>query len=222
MENAYKTVLEEVETTITEKKSKFICSMKSVHTEEEALLYVAKIKKKYFDASHHCSAFIVGFSEATLERYNDDREPSGTAGKPMMEVLKGAGIKNVVAVITRYFGGVLLGTGGLIKAYTQSIKCAIEQATLYEKILCEKIIVDTEYSMLPKIEYEVLQKHQRVFEIIYSDKVTIILLIQIPFVEELKKTVMNLTNGQCGIHSDGLYYVSQIDKEVQLEEIASL
>lgn len=214
----YKTLLEEVEVTIVEKKSKFICSMRQVQTEEEALSYIVSIKKKYYDANHHCSAFIVGFNEGMLERSNDDREPSGTAGKPMLEVMKGAELKNVVAVVTRYFGGVLLGTGGLIKAYTQSTKSAIEKASLYEKFLCEKIRVVTDYSSLPKIEYEVLHMKQRIYDVIYADKVSMILLLQSSFVEPLKKSVSNLTNGQCHLSSEGFYYVSTVNNQIQLEK----
>lgn len=217
MQEIYKTVLEEVETMIVEKKSKFICSIKSVQTEEEALAYILSVKKIFYDAKHHCSAFVVGSDDVILERSNDDREPSGTAGKPMLEVLKGAGLRNVVAVVTRYFGGTLLGTGGLIKAYTESIKCAIEKATIYEKVLCEKLQVDTVYNALPKIEHEVHNMNQRIYEIAYSDKVTLTLLLECPIAENFKKTLSNLTNGQCKCTSEGFYYVSQINEKVLLE-----
>ena len=106
----YKTIYEGGEGELVEKKSRFIATVRPVETEEEALAFIEEMKKKYYDARHNCSAFVIG-SKGELTRSSDDGEPSGTAGRPMLEVLTGSGIRNIAAVVTRYFGGVLLGTG---------------------------------------------------------------------------------------------------------------
>ena len=115
-------------------KSRFICTLKKVATEEEAQEFIKEIKKKYWDATHNCSAYIVG-ENAMAQRSSDDGEPSGTAGLPMLEVLRKNNLHNVAAVVTRYFGGVKLGAGGLVRAYTSSVASAIEEAGIAEKVL---------------------------------------------------------------------------------------
>ena len=113
------------EAELVEKKSRFIATVRPVSSEEEAIAFIDEMKKKYYDARHNCSAFIIG-SNAQMTRSSDDGEPSGTAGKPMLEVLLGSGIRNIAAVVTRYFGGTLLGTGGLVRAYSGVLKEALE------------------------------------------------------------------------------------------------
>ena len=125
----YKTVKEEASGEITEKKSRFIATIRPVSTEEEALAFIAEMKKKYWDARHNCSAYIVG-TDKPLERCSDDGEPSRTAGMPMLEVLKGNGLSNVCAVVTRYFGGILLGTGGLVRAYQAATAEGVKNSTV--------------------------------------------------------------------------------------------
>ena len=115
-------------------KSRFICTLKKVATEEEAQDFIKETKKKYWDATHNCSAYIIGESGAA-QRSNDDGEPSGTAGLPMLEVLRKNNLHNVAAVVTRYFGGIKLGAGGLVRAYTNSVAAAIEEAGIAEKVL---------------------------------------------------------------------------------------
>jgi len=118
MENSYKTIVSYGEGEIVEKKSKFLCKIYPVHSEEEALAHIEQLKKQYWDARHNCYAYIIGKNSETV-RCSDDGEPSGTAGRPMLEVLQKEELKDVLAVVTRYFGGVLLGTGGLVRAYTR-------------------------------------------------------------------------------------------------------
>lgn len=214
----YITIFNEPESLIIQKKSKFICRVKSVETEGEALDYINNIRKKYYDAKHHCSAYIIGTKQVT-ERYNDDGEPAGTAGKPMLEVLRGKGLKNVVAVVTRYFGGTLLGTGGLIKAYTDSVKSSLEQAEILEKKLCERIIINTDYASLPKIEYEVRQQNQRIYDITYSEQVRIVILTERISSESIKKALINITNGKSNIISEGLFYVYEKGTQIYLENL---
>ena len=125
----YYTVDNESQGEITEKKSRFICTLKHVETEEDAAAFINSIKKKYYDARHNCSAYILGGRQETV-RSSDDGEPSGTAGRPMTDIMLGNGLSNVCAVVTRYFGGTLLGTGGLIRAYSQAVKEALNNAEL--------------------------------------------------------------------------------------------
>ena len=120
-EGSYRVLLSGGEGEYVEKKSRFIATLRACESEEEAVRFIEEMKKKYWDARHNCSAFVIG-GRAELTRCSDDGEPSGTAGRPMLEVLTGEGIRNAAVVVTRYFGGVLLGTGGLVRAYTQAVK----------------------------------------------------------------------------------------------------
>ena len=128
------TIVRDFQQEIVIEKSRFICTLKKVATEEESQDFIKETKKKYWDATHNCSAYIVGESGAA-QRSNDDGEPSGTAGLPMLEVLRKNNLHNVAAVVTRYFGGIKLGAGGLVRAYTNSVAAAIEEAGIAEKVL---------------------------------------------------------------------------------------
>lgn len=138
-----RTILKNGEYEIVIEKSRFICTMKKVETEEDALLFIREMKKKYWDASHNCSAFII---DESRQRSNDDGEPSGTAGLPMLEVLRKNNLFNVVVVVTRYFGGIKLGAGGLVRAYTKSVS-----ETLLHIGLAQKILLN-EYSFKENLE----------------------------------------------------------------------
>ena len=142
---SYKVVWKGGEAEITEKKSRFIAHVAPAETEEEALAFIEEIKKKYWDARHNCTAYSIGIDQPIL-RCSDDGEPSKTAGMPMMEVLQGEGLHNVVAVVTRYFGGTLLGTGGLIRAYTKSTQEGIKNCQIITKRLGKRMEVRCDYS----------------------------------------------------------------------------
>ena len=142
---------------IVEKKSKFICNMIPVDSEEAALEYIKSKKKEYYDARHNCYAYIIGSDGATFHS-SDDGEPSGTAGRPMLDILQGAGLYNVVCIVTRYFGGVLLGTGGLIRAYSDAVKSALEDAKLSQVILGCNFSFECDYNTWGKIEYYIREK----------------------------------------------------------------
>lgn len=120
----YVLLIKGAEAELVEKKSRFIATVRPVASEEEAAAFIEEMKKKYYDARHNCSAFVIG-DRGQLTRSSDDGEPSGTAGRPMLEVLLGSGIRNIAAVVTRYFGGTLLGTGGLVRAYSGVLKEAL-------------------------------------------------------------------------------------------------
>ena len=135
-----------------EKKSRFIATVRSVQTEEEAVSFIEEMKKKYWDARHNCSAFCIG-SRGELTRCSDDGEPSGTAGRPMLEVLLGSGVRNVAVVVTRYFGGVLLGTGGLVRAYTQAVKEGLAACEIGIMRQGTELLIEAEYNDIGKVLY---------------------------------------------------------------------
>ena len=137
---------------IVEKKSRFIADVMPVSSEDEAQAFIADIKKKYWDARHHCFAYVIG-DRHELARFSDDGEPGGTAGKPMLDVLMGEDIHNVAVVVTRYFGGTLLGTGGLVRAYSGATKEGLAHSQIISRIRGIKLSVDTEYGDLGKIQY---------------------------------------------------------------------
>ena len=167
MDTTYRTIRETARGEVTEKKSRFIGELYPVTSEEEAESILAGIRKKYYDARHHCPAYIIGVSESRenenishlirteIKRFSDDGEPSQTAGRPMMDVLEGAGLSDCLLVVTRYFGGTLLGTGGLVRAYSEAARLAVEDAALRNLIvtytLCSRIAVRTDYTDLGKI-----------------------------------------------------------------------
>lgn len=128
-----KTIKEDVSTQIIEKKSKFIANLFYVTSEEEAKEKLEKTRKKYYDAKHHCYAYRIADAKNVIEKASDDGEPSGTAGAPMLHLLNKLELANVLLVVTRYFGGILLGTGGLIRAYTQVSQSAIEKSQILEE-----------------------------------------------------------------------------------------
>ena len=147
----YIKLIEGAEGEIVEKKSRFIAQIAPVETEEEAYAFIEKIKKKHYDARHNCFAFSVG-AEMPLLRFSDDGEPQGTAGKPMLELIQNSGIHDICVVVTRYFGGTLLGTGGLVRAYTQATKEALEACTtkLMQQLL--PVLIRTNYTDMGKIQ----------------------------------------------------------------------
>lgn len=137
---------------IVEKKSRFICTVKPITSEDEAIEFVAEMKKKYWDARHNCMVYVLGDKYETA-RFSDDGEPQGTAGKPMLDVLMAKDIHNVVVVVTRYFGGVLLGTGGLIRAYQGSLIEGLNNSVIIEKHKGVKYSVKSDYADMGKIQY---------------------------------------------------------------------
>ena len=138
------TVLEDSSAEYVEKRSRFIANLKHCETEEEAMAFLGEMKTKYWDARHNVYAYCVG--DGSLCRFSDDGEPHGTAGKPVLDVIMGSGIKNIAIVVTRYFGGVLLGTGGLVRAYSKSAKDAVENARVVEMIPCTIYSTICDYS----------------------------------------------------------------------------
>lgn len=192
---------------IEEKKSRFIAHVSPAQTEEEALAFIEAKKKQYWDARHNCYAYVLG-DKAQLVRFSDDGEPSGTAGKPILEVLLGMEMRNLVVVVTRYFGGTLLGTGGLVRAYTQAAQAGMAASvtgTMKYGILLE---ITTDYNGIGRIQYIMGQKKIAIEEPEYTDVVT--LKVKIPYEEEeaLRKEITEATAGKAQIEKkDSLYYL---------------
>ena len=153
MQKEYKTVYAGGEGEIIEKKSRFIATVRPVESEEEALAFIEEMRKKYWNATHNVFAYAVG-EKSELQRFSDDNEPSGTAGMPVLNVLNGEEVKNTAIVVTRYFGGTLLGTGGLVRAYSKSAKSAVDQAEILSAELFLEFEISAGYSDFEKIQRE--------------------------------------------------------------------
>ena len=194
----YKTIKQYGEGEIEEKKSRFLGKIKPVASEEEALEFIESIKKQYWDARHNCFAYIIGTKGETV-RCSDDGEPSGTAGKPMLEVLQNQELRNVVAVVTRYFGGVLLGTGGLVRAYTQATQEALKEAQVATMTPMAVMTVKTDYNAIGKIKYVLAQEEVPVLNEEYAVDVVVTMAVSLAEKERMIKKLIEVTNGKAVI-----------------------
>lgn len=207
--DAYRVLLSDGEGEIIEKKSRFITTVRIVHTEEEATAFIDEMKKKYWNATHNCSAFVIG-EKAELTRCSDDGEPSGTAGRPMLEVLLGEGIRNVAVVVTRYFGGILLGTGGLVRAYTQAVKEGLSNCK--KGVMCygTRLAIEADYTEIGKIQYILGQENISIEKADYTEKVELIILFKEIKEKELIKKITEATNARAKISVvERLYFVDK-------------
>ncbi len=182
---------------IVEKKSRFIASISPAATEEEASAFIASVKKRYWDARHNCSAFVIG-AGGELTRCSDDGEPSGTAGKPMLEVLLGSGIRNICVVVTRYFGGVLLGTGGLVRAYSGAVSNALSECAVVKMIPGREIAVTCDYSYLEKIRNILGNADIADPEAEYTENVSLRFFAPEDKYEDVLKKITDATGGGAG------------------------
>ncbi len=206
----YRVLLSDGEGEIIEKKSRFIATVRRVNNEEEAVKFIEEVKKKYWDAKHNCSAFVIG-EKAELTRCSDDGEPSGTAGRPMLEVLMGEEICNVAVVVTRYFGGVLLGTGGLVRAYTQAVKEGLAQCKKGIMKFGTRLCIQTNYTDIGKIQYLLGQESIPIENSVYLEKVEFTILFDYEREDAIVKKITEVTNGNAKISVlERLYFV---DKE---------
>ncbi|MBQ8231479.1 MAG: YigZ family protein [Lachnospiraceae bacterium] len=194
-QEACRILLEGGEGEIVEKKSRFIATVRKVESESEAVAFIEEMKKKYWDARHNCSAFVIG-RRAELTRCSDDGEPSGTAGRPMLEVLLGEGIRNVAVVVTRYFGGTLLGTGGLVRAYTQAVKEGLAASTIGIERAGYEILIETDYNGVGKLQYVMGQRGIEPVNSEYGADVKFTLIIPVEKSTELEKVMVEATAGK--------------------------
>lgn len=179
---------------IIEKKSRFIATVKPVKSEEEAVSFINETKKKYWDARHNCSAFVIG-KRQELTRCSDDGEPAGTAGRPMLDVLLKEDIHDVAVVVTRYFGGVLLGTGGLVRAYQQATKQGLLASDIIEKQDGSILLIRTDYTGIGKLQYLFAQEKITVIDTEYAADVLVKAVIPEADRERIEKIVTEQTNG---------------------------
>lgn len=198
---------------IVEKKSRFIATVLPVDREEEALEFIEKMKKKYWNATHNCYAYVIG-ERHEIQRFSDDGEPGGTAGRPMLDVLLGEDIHNVAVVVTRYFGGTLLGTGGLVRAYSSAAKAGLASSVIITKIPGFKLRISTDYTGLGKIQYILGERKIPVLDTIYTDKVEIELVIPAAQKEQVTDALTEGTNGKVQFGEEASCYYAEVEKEI--------
>lgn len=209
----YRTIHDYGSDEVTIEKSLFIGYAKPVETEEEARSFIDEIRAKHKDATHNVWAYVIG-QNMNIQRYSDDREPQGTAGIPTLEVIKKEGLCNVVVVATRYFGGVKLGAGGLVRAYTKTAKIGLEAGQIVEKMPFVEVSVGLDYTLLGKAQNELANRDYHVKDIEYTDSVNIIINCDQERIEDLKALFTELTSGQAEIDEKGEFYLSVKDGKI--------
>lgn len=202
---------------IVEKKSRFIASVRPVSDEEEALAFIEETRKKYWDARHNCFAYVIG-ERNELARFSDDGEPGGTAGKPMLDVLLGEELHNVAVVVTRYFGGTLLGTGGLVRAYSGAVKAGLAESVVVTRTAGVKLEIGTDYTMLGKIQYILGERKIPILDSIYTDKVEMLCLVPSVKLAALKAELIEGTSGKAQLSENGSCYFAEIDGDIKILE----
>ena len=208
MLTTYFTVKTEGSHEIVIQKSRFIGHVKRVETEEEAINFVQKIKKEHKDATHNCSAYMIGEHDL-IQKASDDGEPSGTAGVPILEVLKKKGLKDTAVVVTRYFGGIKLGAGGLIRAYSGSASQSIDEIGVVKRQLMQLAEIHIDYTLLGKVENELRQSAYTLRNIDYADRVVLHVAFQFGQEEEFQAYVTDMTNAQAEIRLGGQEYIEE-------------
>ena len=188
----FKTIKENISAEIVEKKSKFIANVFYVESVEEAEEIIRKVKKEHKEARHNCFAFSVFTKKGITNRFSDDGEPSGTAGSPMLNIITSKNITNVLVVVTRYFGGILLGTGGLVRAYTGAFQEALQKVEIIEKEVGKYVKVVTNYQDLEKFKYYLKQNDIDVRNIEYTENVDVYIDITDEKLEKLKENLNDL------------------------------
>ena len=201
----YKTVQNHAETLLVEKKSKFYSNVMPVESEEEALEFLATIKKKYSDATHNVYAYII--DENNIFRYSDDGEPGGTAGMTVLDTIRKEGLVDVIVVVTRYFGGTLLGTGGLVHAYGASAKQGLIEAGIVTRTLCNIVEVKCDYTLVGKIQYKIASDNYILEDTIYDNDVTFKICCKIEDTQKLIDELIDLTNARviCSVSDEPKY-----------------
>lgn len=200
---------------IIEKKSRFIATVRPVESEEEALLFIQEMKKKYWDARHNCSAFVIG-EKQELARCSDDGEPSQTAGRPMLDILLKENLHNTAVVVTRYFGGTLLGTGGLVRAYQRATTEGLLNSQLIELLQGRLICLGTDYNGLGRIQFLLGQKQIHIVETTYTHQVEITIVVPEGEIEKVKTDFTEVTNGGGMFTIGDIVTFAKIEKDVKI------
>ena len=213
--NGYLAVYEGGQGEIIEKKSRFIATVRPVESEEEAVNFINEMKKQYWDARHNCSAFVIGRSQE-ITRCSDDGEPAQTAGRPMLDVLLKEGVTNVAVVVTRYFGGVLLGTGGLVRAYQKAVQEGLAASVLVEKRQAGLLSVGTDYNGVGKLQYLFAQKEIAIMGTEYGADVWYTVLVPMERKREIENAIIEQTNGGATLEWGEEVVYGIIGKEVKV------
>lgn len=216
-EKGYRVVYTGGEGEIVEKKSRFIANVKPVESEEEASAFIAEMKKKYWDARHNCSAFVIG-ARQELTRCSDDGEPAQTAGRPMLDVLLREGITNVAVVVTRYFGGVLLGTGGLVRAYQAATQAGLAASVIIEKRPGRKLVIDTDYNGLGKLQYLFAQLGISILDTEYGAAVKLSVMVPLELKQKVEKEITEKTSGSAKLEWGAEVVYAEVDGRVMIFE----
>lgn len=206
---SYTTVRNYGEDRFIEKKSEFIGYAKRCENEEEAKAFINEIKAMHKQATHNCYAYVIG-ENMGIQRYSDDGEPQGTAGIPILEVMKKSNVTDCAIVVTRYYGGILLGAGGLTRAYTKGASIAIKAAKVVEKVKGQKLLFTMEYDMLGKIQYIFNEKNWHIEDIEYTDKVVLSTISEVSIVEEIEKEITEASSGKI--------LISKEDQDIYFKE----
>lgn len=194
-------------------KSKFIGTAHPVENEEQAIEFIDRVRKEFKDATHNCYAYVIGENK-NIQRYSDDGEPSGTAGMPILNVINQENLVNVAVVVTRYFGGVLLGAGGLVRAYTKGCKIGLESGIIVNKNLYYDVSFNLDYTLLGKMDNELLKNNFIVKDKIYSDHVEFKLIVQDDETERINALVNEITSGKSQINVGRASYYSIKDGKI--------
>ncbi|MCM8710891.1 YigZ family protein [Clostridium sp. SYSU_GA19001] len=204
---SYFTIKDEVSSKFEERKSIFIGHAKRVYNEEEAKAFINKIRNEHKEATHNVYAYVIG-ENFGIQRYSDDGEPQGTAGVPVLEVIKKNSVTDIAVVVTRYFGGVLLGAGGLVRAYSKGAAMAIKDAGIVEKVKGCRLDITADYDLLGKIQYVCSQKSWYIENVEYFDKVKITTYCEISSITEIKSNITETTSGRAVMSTseEGYYF----------------
>lgn len=202
----HKTISQGGEASWEIQRSRFITHTAHAENEAQAQEFIRTLKKKYFDARHNCSAYVLG-ADGNLQKSSDDGEPGGTAGSPILEAIKKNELTDTVIVVTRYFGGIKLGAGGLIRAYSHSAVLGIEASTIVRTTLFDRVGVTIDYTLLGSIENLLRQKGIRTEDTVYAEKVQLILLLEKENGEDILAALTDLTAARCQIEPLGEIYI---------------
>ncbi len=215
MADGYKILWEGGTGELIEKKSRFIATTEPVATEEEAAAFVERMRKKYWDARHNCYAYVLG-TQGRIQKCSDDGEPAQTAGRPMLDVLLGEGVRDICVVVTRYFGGVLLGTGGLVRAYSGAVQEGLRNSRIIEKRPGRRLDITVDYTEIGKLQYILAQEKLAAFNTEYTDKVTLAVMVPESDMAALTARITEGTAGKAKLSAGEPAYYGIIGGEVIL------
>jgi uncharacterized YigZ family protein len=207
LQKEYYTVSSNAVVEIVEKKSRFIAAVKHITEEDEAICFINELKTKHWDASHNVYSYYLGGNN-NIQRFSDDGEPSGTAGMPVLEVIKRTGVQDLVVVVTRYFGGTLLGAAGLIRAYSKCATLGIETAGIIKKQLCTIISILAEYTLFGKLQNFLMGNGYTIKEVTYNQDVEIKVYVKIDDVELFTESIIEVTNARAILEFGDNTYIS--------------